>query len=176
MNQKSEVDQAVQDVDFDHKKYQIQMDTTKGIIKLDLDPAAAPNHCKNMIGLTRIGFYDGLIFHRVIDGFMIQGGCPQGTGTGGPGYQIASEFNQTPHQAGVLSMARSTDPNSAGSQFFVCLDQHTHLDGQYTAFGKTADDESLAVVRDIGHVPTGNQDRPQEDVVITKATVIESDA
>ena len=176
MNQKAEVDQAVQDVDFEHKNYQIQLDTTKGTIKLDLDPSAAPNHCRNMIGLARIGFYDGLIFHRVIDGFMIQGGCPQGPGTGGPGYQIASEFNPMPHQAGVLSMARSSDPDSAGSQFFVCLGQHGHLDGQYTAFGKTADEASLDVVREIGHTPTGSQDRPTEDVEINKATVVESDA
>ena len=127
-----------------------------------------------MLGLAKIGFYDGLIFHRVISGFMIQGGCPSGTGTGGPGYQIDAEFNPTPHTEGVLSMARSQSPNSAGSQFFICLDDVSHLDGQYTAFGK-ATDASLDVVRKIGAVETQPGDRPVEDVKIVSATVVESD-
>ena len=112
------------------------------------------------------------LFHRIIKGFMIQGGCPLGTGTGGPGYTIKAEFNTTPHEPGVLSMARTNDPNSAGSQFFICLEKHTHLDRQYTAFGKTADAASLAVVAKIGEVKTDNRDRPVSDVTINSATVI----
>lgn len=176
MSHKQQVEDSVQDVDFEKSKYQIQLETSKGTIKLDLDPSVAPNHCRNIIGLTRTGFYDGLVFHRVIDGFMIQGGCPEGTGTGGPGYQIDSEFNKKPHQPGVLSMARSQNPNSAGSQFFVCLDTHSYLDGQYTAFGETADESSLEVVREIGSVSTDASDRPDEDVVIKSATVVEAPA
>ena len=132
----------------------------------------APGHCKNMIGLAKIGYYDGVLFHRIIKGFMIQGGCPLGTGTGGPGYTINAEFNTTPHEAGVLSMARTSDPNSAGSQFFLCLGRHTHLDRQYTAFGKTADEASLAIVRKIGEVKTDSRDRPVSDVTIKSARVI----
>ena len=173
MSHREKVDEATSDLDFDNKNYQIQLDTNKGVIKLNLDANVAPNHCRNMIGLARIGFYDGLIFHRVIDGFMIQGGCPQGSGTGGPGYNVDAEFNKTPHEAGVLSMARSQNPNSAGSQFFVCLGTHSYLDGQYTAFGKTADDDSMAVVTQIGGVSTNANDRPDEDVVINSATVVE---
>ena len=101
-----------------------------------------------MLGLAKIGYYDGGAFHRIIKDFMIQGGCPEGTGTGGPGYKIAAEFNATPHEPGVLSMARTGDPNSAGSQFFICLARVPHLDRQYTAFGRTADADSLAVVQE----------------------------
>jgi peptidyl-prolyl cis-trans isomerase B (cyclophilin B) len=174
VNHKSKVEQAVKDLKFGEKNYQIQLETSKGTITLDLMPDVAPQHCKNMLGLTKIGFYDGLVFHRVIDGFMIQGGCPQGTGTGGPGYNVDAEFNSTPHTAGVLSMARSSDPNSAGSQFFVCLGAHAHLNGKYTAFGKTADEASMAVVRSIGSVKTDSRDRPREDVVIRRAIVVET--
>ena len=173
MSRKSEVDQATADLDFDHKNYQVELDTSKGKITLDLLPQVAAEHCRNFIGLSRIGFYDNLIFHRVIPGFMIQGGCPHGTGMGGPGYQVNAEFNATPHQAGVLSMARSGDPNSAGSQFFICLDKHSHLDNQYTAFGKTADESSLETVRQIGAVKTGASDRPVEEVKILSAKVNE---
>ena len=105
---------------------------------------------------------------------MIQGGCPQGTGTGGPGYQIKAEFNATPHEPGVLSMARTQDPDTAGSQFFICLDRHSHLDRNYTAFGKVADAESLATVRAIGEVPT-RSDKPVQPVVIETVTVTEKD-
>jgi peptidyl-prolyl cis-trans isomerase B (cyclophilin B) len=174
MSLKAKVSEATADVDFAKKKYQVQLETTQGTINLDLLADVAPNHCKNMIGLAKSGFYDGLIFHRVISGFMIQGGCPEGKGTGGPGYSIDAEFNATPHVAGVLSMARSSSPNSAGSQFFVCLDKHTHLDRQYTAFGKTADEASLQVVRKIGALPTASGDRPEQEVKITKATVVET--
>lgn len=173
MSKKEEVDAAVADVDFDNKSYQIELDTSEGKILLNLDPTHAPGHCKNMIGLTKIGFYDNLIFHRIIDGFMIQGGCPEGSGMGGPGYQVPAEFNATPHVAGTLSMARSQAPDSAGSQFFICLGTQSFLDNQYTAFGQTADEASMDVVAKIGSVATNAGDRPNEDVTIKKATVIE---
>ncbi len=172
MNYRADVDKAISDLDFENKTYQIQLQTSEGDIHLDLFPEVAPEHCRSMIGLVRIGFYDGLIFHRIIDGFMIQGGCPQGTGTGSPGYRVKAEFNNTPHEPGVLSAARSSDPNSAGSQFFICLEKAPHLDGQYSAFGK-ATDESMSVVRKIGKVQTGAQDRPVKDVTIEKAVVVE---
>ncbi len=175
MSQKEKVDAAAADVDFETKKYAIELDTSLGKIELELRPDVAPNHCRNMIGLAKIGFYDGLIFHRIIDGFMIQGGCPKGTGTGNPGYNVDAEFNDMVHEEGVLSMARSQDPNSAGSQFFVCLGAHSHLDGSYTAFGK-ATDESLEVVRKIGNVTTGMNDRPKTDVKINTAQVLENGA
>lgn len=173
-NYKADVDAAVADVDFDAKKYQIVFETTMGDMTLDLWPDVAPGHCKNIIGLTKVGYYDGIIAHRVIDGFVAQIGCPQGTGTGGPGYTIDAEFNDKPHEAGVLSMARTTDPNSAGSQFFICLDRVPHLDKQYTAFGKTADDDSLAVVLKIGKLETDRNDKPLEEVKITSSKVVET--
>jgi peptidyl-prolyl cis-trans isomerase B (cyclophilin B) len=171
-NRKAEVDTAVKDVDFDRNDYSVELKTNHGTILLNLLPDAAPGHCANLIGLARIGFYNGVTFHRVINGFMIQGGCPAGTGTGGPGYTIRAEFNTTPHVAGVLSMARTNDPNSAGSQFFICLGTHAYLDRQYTAFGKTADEASLNVVRKIGGVATDAGDKPRQPVVIETATVI----
>ena len=173
-NRKAEVDAAVADVDFAKNRYRIELDTTAGQITLELDPEAAPGHCRNMIGLARIGFYNGGIFHRVIKDFMIQGGCPEGTGRGGPGYQIKAEFNATSHEPGVLSMARTNDPNSAGSQFFICLGRHAHLDRQYTAFGRTADAASLEVVKKIGVMPTGANDRPKQDVTIREVKVVET--
>ena len=172
MSKQAEVAAAVADLDFANNNYQIHLETSAGNIQLDLLPEVAPGHCKNMIGLTKIGFYNGLIFHRVISGFMIQGGCPEGKGIGGPGYQIDAEFNPTSHVTGVLSMARSADPNSAGSQFFICLADTPHLDGQYTAFGK-ATDASLEVVQKIGATPTKPGDRPVEDVTIISAKVVE---
>ncbi|MFQ5730610.1 MAG: peptidylprolyl isomerase [Planctomycetaceae bacterium] len=171
-NRKPEVDAALADVDFAQNDYRIEFETSKGDIRIDLHPDIAPGHCRNIIGLAKIGYYDGILFHRVIDGFVIQAGCPLGTGTGGPGYQIDAEFNPTPHEAGVLSMARTNDPNSAGSQFFLCLGRVASLDNQYTAFGKTADEESLAVVLEIGSVPTDADDRPVEDVAIQKGRVV----
>lgn len=173
-NRKPEVDAAVADVDFSTTNYQIEFDTTMGKITLDLHPDNAPGHCKNIIGLAKIGYYDGIIFHRVIKDFVIQAGCPQGTGTGGPGYQIDQEFNDTLHVAGTLSMARTQDPNSAGSQFFLCLGRVPHLDNQYTAFGQTADDGSTQTVLKIGDVQTGAGDRPVEDVTIKTGKVIET--
>jgi len=173
-SRKAEVDAAVADVDFAQKDYQIEFDTSMGTITLDLFPDVAPGHCRNLIGLAKIGFYNGIIFHRVISGFVIQAGCPQGSGTGGPGYQIDAEFNSTPHEAGVLSMARTSDPNSAGSQFFLCLGRVPNLDNQYTAFGKTADQASLDVVLKIGGVETDAQDRPVNEVKIESGRVLES--
>jgi len=173
-NVKDKVAAAQAKIDLAKKKYAVELHTSKGPIRLTLLPEVAPGHVKNFVALAQIGFYNGGTFHRIIKGFMIQGGCPEGTGTGGPGYQIKAEFNKTPHEAGVLSMARTGEPNSAGSQFFLCLGRHTHLDGQYTAFGKTADEESLAVVRAIGNVATDARDKPREAVVIQKVTVAET--
>ena len=167
----ADLQNAAKAVDLDGFDYQVTLDTTAGTIRLDLDAKNAPGHVRNMVALAGSGFYDGVGFHRIIKGFMIQGGCPEGTGTGGPGYKIAAEFNKTPHEPGVLSMARTNDPNSAGSQFFICLERVPHLDNQYTAFGRTADAESLAVVKAIGDVRTGAGDRPVQPVVIKKATV-----
>lgn len=172
-NRRAEVDKALEGVDFNKNTYQIEFDTTAGKIVLDLWPDVAPGHCKNIIGLTRIGFYDGIIFHRVIPDFVIQAGCPQGRGTGGPGYTINAEFNTRLHEAGVLSMARTSNPNSAGSQFFLCLGRVPHLDNQYTGFGKTADVASLKVVLSIGAVETNADDRPLKDVKIIKGSVFE---
>ncbi|MEL7496244.1 MAG: peptidylprolyl isomerase [Planctomycetota bacterium] len=172
MSRLAEVEEATADLDFQNKTYQIQLNTSEGEIHLDLNPDVAPGHCRNLIGLTRIGYYDGLIFHRIIKGFMIQGGCPDGNGTGGPGYQIPAEFNDTPHDPGVLSMARTNQPDTAGSQFFICLGKHTHLDGSYTAFGK-ATESSMETVNKIGSVECGPGDRPVNDITITKATVVE---
>ncbi len=167
----AELQKAAAAVDVQGAKYELLLDTSMGPIRLALDAMHAPGHVRNIVALAESGFYDGVTFHRVIKGFMIQGGCPQGTGTGGPGYQIKAEFNKTPHEPGVLSMARTSDPHSAGSQFFICLERVPHLDNQYTAFGKTADAASLDVVKAIGNVATGGQDRPLTPVVIKKATV-----
>ena len=172
-NYQPDVLEAIKDLDFDSVTYQVELNTNHGRILLDLLPEVAPGHCANLIGLTKIGYYDGLSFHRIIGGFMIQGGCPNGTGIGGPGYNINAEFNSTPHEEGVLSMARTNDPNSAGSQFFICLGSHTHLDNQYTAFGRTADDAGLEVVRTIGALPTDGGDRPTTPATIESAKVIE---
>ena len=145
------------------------------VMKLELYPDIAPNTVANFIELANAGFYDGLIFHRVIPGFMIQGGDPQGTGMGGPGYCIKGEFRQNgvdnflKHTEGVLSMARSMMPNSAGSQFFIMHADAPHLDGDYAAFGKVT--EGLDVVDAIAATPTGFQDRPVTDQKIKAATV-----
>lgn len=144
-------------------------------MKFELYPDIAPNTVKNFISLINKGFYDGLIFHRIIEGFMIQGGCPEGTGMGGPGYSIKGEFSQNgfqndlKHEPGVLSMARSMMPNSAGSQFFIMHKTSPHLDGAYAAFGKIT--EGLDVVNKLASVPTGFGDRPLEDQVIKTVTV-----
>ena len=167
----AELQKAAQAVDVDRFTYELTLDTSAGPIRLALDATSAPGHVRNIVALAESGFYDGGCFHRIIKGFMIQGGCPEGTGTGGPGYKIPAEFNRTPHEPGVLSMARTNDPNSAGSQFFICLERVPHLDNQYTVFGRTADAASLDVVKAIGNVKTGGGDRPVEPVTIKKATV-----
>ena len=147
-----------------------------GIIKAELYPDVAPQSVNNVVTLINKGFYNGLIFHRVIPGFMIQGGDPQGTGMGGPGYSIKGEFarngfkeNNLRHTRGVLSMARSMMPNSAGSQFFIMHANAPHLDGDYAAFGKVTD--GMDVVDQIADTPTGFQDRPVQEQKIKCATV-----
>ena len=172
-NYRDQVQEAVRGFDFVHKRYQLTLETSLGDITLDMWPEVAPGHVGNMLGLAKAGFYDGLTFHRVVPGFVIQGGCPSGSGTGGPGYQIDAEFNDRAHDPGVLSMARSQDPNSAGSQFFLCLEKAAFLDRNYTAFGKTTDAKSLDVVRAIGKVKTGSGDRPVDAVTIKAARVAE---
>lgn len=170
---KPQVDEAQKSLDTSKNNYTVELKTNKGPIRLKLLPEVAPGHVKNFVALAKLGFYKGVTFHRVIKGFMIQGGCPLGTGTGDAGYKIKAEFNSTPHEAGVLSMARAQDPDSAGSQFFICLEKHRHLDGNYTAFGKVADEESMATVRAIGNVTTRN-DKPVQPVTIESVTVTET--
>ena len=146
-----------------------------GVIRAELYPEVAPMSVRNFVNLIQDGFYDGLTFHRVIPGFMIQGGCPQGTGMGGPGYSIFGEFtgngfqNDLKHTRGVLSMARSMRPNSAGSQFFIMHADAPHLDGQYAAFGKVI--EGLDVVDAIAATPTDYSDKPLEPQKMEKVTV-----
>ena len=171
-NLKRQVEEAQKSLDLDKRTYTAELTTSKGPIRLTFLPDVAPGHVRNFLALANIGFYNGLIFHRVIKGFMIQGGCPLGTGTGDAGYKIPAEFNATAHEAGVLSMARAQNPDSAGSQFFICLDRHPHLDRNYTAFGKVADSESLATVKAIGAVAT-RQDKPIENVKIERVEVKE---
>ncbi len=145
------------------------------VMKAELYPEIAPNTVRNFLSLVNKGFYNGLQFHRVIQGFMIQGGCPQGTGMGGPGYCIAGEFaqngfaNPLKHEPGVLSMARAMHPDSAGSQFFIMHKNSPHLDGQYAAFGKVV--EGLEIVDKIAAVSTDYSDRPIEPQVIVTITV-----
>jgi peptidyl-prolyl cis-trans isomerase B (cyclophilin B) len=149
--------------------------STGDVIKAELYPEVAPNTVKNFISLINHNFYDGVIFHRVIPGFMIQGGDPEGIGIGGPGYSIKGEFaqngfkNDLKHTAGVLSMARAMNPNSAGSQFFIMHKDAPHLDGAYAAFGKVT--EGMDVVDKIANVKTDYQDKPYEDVVMESVTV-----
>ncbi len=144
-------------------------------IKAELYPEIAPNTVRNFISLINNNFYDGKIFHRVIEGFMIQGGCPNGTGMGGPGYSIKGEFsrngfkNDLKHEEGVLSMARSNHPDSAGSQFFVMHEKAPHLDGNYAAFGKVIEGQSI--VDKIACSETDHRDRPVKDVKLSKVTV-----
>ena len=145
-----------------------------GIIKAELYPEIAPNTVNNFLSLIRKGFYNGLIFHRVIKGFMIQGGCPEGSGTGGPGYSIRGEFSQNgftndlKHTEGVLSMARSMHPDSAGSQFFIMHKNAPHLDGAYAAFGKIT--EGMDIVDAIACTPVDGSDRPRQEQKIKKMT------
>ena len=146
-----------------------------GVIKAELYPEVAPNTVKNFISLVNKGFYDGVIFHRVIPGFMIQGGCPDGTGMGGPGYSIKGEFtrngfkNDLNHSRGVLSMARTMIPDSAGSQFFIMVQDSPHLDGQYASFGKVI--EGMEVADEIVKSKRDRGDKPYEDQKMVKVTV-----
>ncbi len=145
------------------------------VIKAELYPDIAPNTVNNFISLINKGYYDGLCFHRVIKGFMIQGGCPDGTGTGGPGYSIRGEFSQNgfkndlKHSEGVLSMARTMMPNSAGSQFFIMHKNSPHLDGAYAAFGKVT--EGIEAVNKIAECETDFSDRPLEPQIMKTVTV-----
>ena len=145
------------------------------VIKAELYPEVAPNTVNNFISLVKKGFYNGLTFHRVIYGFMIQGGCPKGTGTGGPGYGIKGEFagngfkNDLAHDEGVLSMARAMHPDSAGSQFFIMHKKAPHLDGQYAAFGKVI--EGMDVVNEIAECDTDFSDKPLDAQVMKSVTV-----
>lgn len=151
----------------------IKMQNGKKIV-LELYPKIAPNTVNNFISLVNKGFYNGLIFHRVIRNFMIQGGCPLGTGTGGPGYSIKGEFesngfaNDLPHHRGVISMARAMDKNSAGSQFFIMHEDAHHLDGSYAAFGKVI--EGMNVVDEIADEYTDSRDRPYEKQIMQEVT------
>ena len=152
----------------------IEMENGKQI-KLELYPQHAPISCENFTDLVNKGFYDGLIFHRVIQGFMIQGGDPKGNGTGGPGYGIKGEFsknghvNNLSHEPGVISMARSAHPDSAGSQFFLMTSVSSHLDGSYAGFGRVV--EGMDIVEALEKVKTNFSDKPLEDIVIESVTV-----
>lgn len=159
----------------DATRPRVKLETTEGDLIVELWPDVAPAHTENFLKLSRQGFYDGLTFHRVLPGFVIQGGCPRGDGTGGPGWNVKAEFNDREHEKGVLSMARSQDPDSAGSQFFVCLSREhcQHLDNQYTAFGKVI--EGLDAVDKIADAPLADRrsGRPAKPATINKATVLE---
>jgi peptidyl-prolyl cis-trans isomerase B (cyclophilin B) len=154
-----------------NKTYTATIETDAGTMVAELYPKLAPNTVNSFVFLSREGFYNGLIFHRVIPGFMIQGGDPTGTGSGGPGYTLKAEFNETPHDRGILSMARTNDPDSAGSQFFVMHGRSPHLDGKYTAFGKVT--KGLEVIDKIVNAPKDENDRPNEPVKIKKITIEE---
>ncbi|MBE5939286.1 MAG: peptidylprolyl isomerase [Lachnospiraceae bacterium] len=154
----------------------VTLEMTSGkVIKIELYPEVAPNTVNNFVSLVKAGYYDGLIFHRVIYGFMIQGGCPDGTGMGGPGYSIKGEFayngfeNNLNHTEGVISMARAMHPDSAGSQFFIMHKNSPHLDGQYAAFGKVI--EGQEVVNEIAETQVDYNDRPLEVQKIKQMTV-----
>ena len=147
--------------------------TSLGDMTVELWNDVAPNHTENFLKLGREGFYDDLTFHRIIDGFVVQGGCPRGDGTGGPGWNVNAEFNEREHQPGTLSMARSQDPDSAGSQFFVCLTREKcqHLDRQYTAFGQVVD--GLDVVTKMGNAETDHNDRPLQTIELKGVKALE---
>ncbi len=161
---------------FKEKKDMVVIEMENGKkIKLELYPETAPETVANFEKLVKSGFYDGLIFHRVIKGFMIQGGCPEGTGMGGPGWTIKGEFssngvkNDLKHTRGVISMARSMMPNSAGSQFFIMHEDAPYLDGKYAAFGKVV--EGMDTVDEIANVKTDGNDRPFDEQKIKKVTI-----
>lgn len=150
-------------------EYIVTFSTDAGDFQVEVWPDVAPNHARSFIALSQAGFYDGLIFHRVIPGFMIQGGCPLGSGGGGPGYCVKQEFNDKPHERGVLSMARAQPKDSAGSQFFVCVDAARFLDKNYTAFGKVL--KGMEAVDKIVSADRDGGDRPFKPVTIKSAKV-----
>ncbi|HYE16949.1 MAG TPA: peptidylprolyl isomerase [Tepidisphaeraceae bacterium] len=156
------------------KQYTAVMETTAGTITIELYPKLAPNHVNSFVFLAKEGYYDGVIFHRVIKDFMLQGGDPTGTGMGGPGYKLPAEFNDTKHVRGILSAARTQDPNSAGSQFFLMHGDSPHLDGKYTVYGKVI--EGLDVVDKIANLPTGRNDRPNDPPSIKSIKIEEKEA
>ncbi len=153
----------------------VTIETNQGVIKVELYPDIAPNTVNNFVSLVSKKFYDGTIFHRVIPGFMIQGGDPEGTGMGGPGYGIKGEFsangfeNNLKHTTGVISMARAQQMDSAGSQFFIMVADAAYLDGQYAAFGKVIEGQEVAEA--IVNAPRGRDDRPDQDQIMEKVTV-----
>ena len=174
----TEVKESKDDVSVENGDLPIATIVVKGYgtIKAELYPSKASNTVNNFISLANSGFYNGLTFHRIIDGFMIQGGDPEGNGTGGPGYSIAGEFSSNGYEAndlkhidGVLSMARARSNDSAGSQFFIMVGEFNNLDGQYAAFGKVI--SGLDTVKNISKVATDNNDKPKEAVVIESITV-----
>ena len=161
----------------DYANKRAVIETNMGTIKLKFFADVAPNHVENFIKLAEQGLYNNTTFHRVIKGFMIQGGDPKGNGTGGhswrgPGTTVNAEFNNKPHKAGTLSMARSSDPNSAGSQFFICVGRQSFLEGQYTAFGEC--ESGYDVADAISKVKTGAQDRPATPVVMQSVTIVDA--
>jgi peptidyl-prolyl cis-trans isomerase B (cyclophilin B) len=161
-------------LEFQNPVVTINMDNGQ-IIKIELFPKTAPNTVNNFITLVKQGYYNDLTFHRIIPGFMIQGGCPLGTGTGGPGYAIKGEFsynhipNDLKHTQGVISMARAMHPDSAGSQFFIMVADAPHLDGQYAAFGKVI--EGMDVALNLAEKPRNRQDRPEKPLIMRTVTV-----
>lgn len=156
----------------DNSNATVTLHTEAGDITIEFFNDKAPRHVENFLALAAKGFYDGTVFHRTLPNFMIQGGCPDGTGMGGPGHNVDAEFNDTPHVRGTLSMARSQDPNSAGSQFFLCHGEASFLNGQYTAFGQmTAGDDVLDAIATAPTRPGGEGSSPVEPVKITKVTV-----
>ena len=159
----------------DQSAPQAVLDTTAGSMTIELLPDKAPGHVENFLKLAQDGFYDGTVFHRVIEGFMIQGGCPNGDGRGGPGWRVKAEFNDVHHERGIVSMARSADPDSAGSQFFICHGDAGFLDGQYTAFGRLVDGDD--VLEKIATAPVragagGERSAPVEPVRVTSVRVV----
>lgn len=161
----------------DSNNKQVVLKTSAGDMTVEFFADKAPNHVANFIKLAESGFYNGTVFHRTIPGFMIQGGCPDGTGMGGPGWKVDAEFNDTPHTRGVLSMARSQDVNSAGSQFFVCHGDAGFLDNQYTAFGRlVSGEDALDAIANAPTQPGGEGSAPVSPVKIESAEVISVEA
>lgn len=163
------------DMKIDPKKtYIVTIDTSEGKMVGELYPKLAPATVNSFVFLAKEKFFDGLTFHRVIKGFMLQGGDPAGNGTGGPGYALKAEFNDTKHEKGILSMARTADPDSAGSQFFIMHAAAPHLDGKYTVFGKIT--QGLDVIDKIANVQIDERDKPTTPVIIKSITVEEKEA